>query len=282
VGSPVSVSVQNGQAQATYPLPPSTLPGTYTVTASYSDPTGNFAGTSTTGTLIVESAPTTVSVSNLTVPFASNDPTLTLQATVTTPQGIPVNEGQVQFVVTNSAGAQVGPTVTANVSNGQASASFTLPAETPLGTYTITATYTDPSGKFAGSTGSGTLNIVPSPTTVFINNVNIVYSLFSVQETFTAFVLDSFGKTVNEGFVTFTDGGQSVTVPIINNQATATLTIPVFAENPFAHPVNVGYSDNTGNFLSSSSLFTLQQTLMEFLIQILALEVAMKNNSSNA
>jgi hypothetical protein len=227
--------------------------------------------------------PTTVSVASVSIPFTSRDPSITLSATVTGPEGILVNEGQVQFVLTTSSGSPLGQVVTANFSNGQFSTSFEVPAATPLGAYTITASYTDViPGNFGPSTGTGKLTVVTSPTTVSVNNVNIVYSLFGEQETLTAVVLNALGQTVDEGLVTFSDGGQTVTVPIVNSLATATLNIPLFAENPFAHPIAVGYSNITNNFFASTSLFTLEQTIMDFLLQIMALESLLQSSSANA
>jgi len=258
-------NVVNGVASTTLTIPGGTAPGTYTITAVFDPP--HFRGSTFTSTLTVDPLPTRVSVANVTVPFTSADPMITLNAAITTPEGV-VNEGQVQFVVTNSSGAPVGQAVTANVQGGQASALFAVPPATPLGAYTITANYSDPAGNFFSSSGTGTLNIVTSPTTATITNVSIVYDLFSEHETLTAVVFNALGQTVDEGFVTFSDGGQSVTVPIINSLATATLNIPIFFENPNAHPITITYSSNTNNFSASISQSVIGQTTLEWLIQV--------------
>jgi hypothetical protein len=61
-----------------------------------------------------------------------------------------------------------------------------------------------------------------------------------------------------------------------------TLNIPLFAENPFAHPIALGYSDNAGNFFPNTNLSTIDQTIMDFLLQILALELLLQSASANA
>jgi hypothetical protein len=122
------------------------------------------------GTLTISTLKVSVSsVSNVTLPFTNDDPAVTLSASVSTREGA-VNVGQVRFVVTDSSGSQVGQAVTSNVSNGQASAVFEVPADTPVGAYTITAAYSDPAGNLASSNGTGTLTVVPSSTTTTINN----------------------------------------------------------------------------------------------------------------
>ena len=218
--------------------------------------------------------PTTTLVNNVAVPFTNADPEVTLIALVTSPRQN-VNEGQIQFTI---AGLTSQPLVEPVV-NGRASITFGVPPNTPVGNYTIIATFVDSTGNFAPSTGSGVLTVFPSPTTVTINNVSIVYGLFRVQETLTAVVRNA-GVPVNEGFVTFTEGGQTVTAPIINGLAMVTLNIPLSAENPFEHTVAIAFGDNTGNLFASQSLFTIRATLLDFLFQLLAIESLLQSFSS--
>jgi hypothetical protein len=220
--------------------------------------------------------PTTTTVTNVSVPFTNEDPDVILTATVTS-FGAAVNEGQVQFVI---AGLTPQPLV-APVVNGQASIRFSVPPNTPLGNYTIMATFVDSTGNFLSSAGAGTLTVFSSPTTVTINNVSIVYGLFGVQETLTAVVRNALGVVVNSGFVTFLDGGQTMTAPIINGLATVTLNIPFFSENPFAHNISLAFGDLAGNFLPSISQPPIQQSLRDFLLQLLALFSLMQSNSGN-
>jgi len=92
---------------------------------------------------------------------------------------------------------------------------------------------------------------------------------------------NALGQPANSGIVRFTDSGVSATAPIINSVATVTLNIPLFAENPFAHTISVAFADNSGNFFASSSLFTIEQTLIDYLFQILAFMSFVENNSAN-
>jgi hypothetical protein len=117
---------------------------------------------------------------------------------------------------------------------------------------------------------------------VALNNQNIVYGLFSEQITLTAVVFDAYSTPVNDGFVTFTDLGQTATVPIINGLATATLTIPLAVENPLFNTVMFSYSANSNNFEPSSGMFPIGPTLLQFWMQMMALQIFMNMNSSNS
>ncbi|MFN8541130.1 MAG: Ig-like domain repeat protein [Thermomicrobiales bacterium] len=102
---------------------------------------------------------------------------VTLSATVTSGAGT-VNGGPVTFTVKNAGSATVGVPVTGQVNaSGVASATFTIPAGTPTGGYTVEASYggaisfnasNDPSpatltiGKAATSTTIGTPGTLPS------------------------------------------------------------------------------------------------------------------------
>jgi hypothetical protein len=112
--------------------------------------------------------------------------------------------------------------------------------------------------------------------------VNILYDLFGEQETLKAVVRDPFGVVVNEGVVTFTEAGQTVTAPIVDGLATVTLNIPLMAENPFAHAVALAFDDPQGNFRPSTSLFMLEQTLFDFVLQMLAVASLMQANAGNS
>jgi hypothetical protein len=137
-------------------------------------------------------------VSDPELPFPTGDPLIPVTATISSPGGA-VNEGQVLFAIPGLAVTQV----PAPVLNGQASVMLAVPANTPVGTYTITATYTDDSpGDFSGMTGTNTLTVTPAPTTTTINNVSIVYTLLmGEQETLTAVTRDANGVPANSGTV---------------------------------------------------------------------------------
>ncbi len=73
--------------------------------------------------------------------FSPSDQTVNLSATVTTSAGLAINEGTETFSIWNGT-QQVGQTTAPQpVSNGNVSATFTLPGNTPVGQYIIEADY---------------------------------------------------------------------------------------------------------------------------------------------
>jgi photosystem II stability/assembly factor-like uncharacterized protein len=97
-------------------------------------------------------APTETKADNAIARFRPRAQVVTLTAAVTSTAG-PVNEGTVTFTVRHG-GAVVGSPVTSGtVSNGLASVSYTLPAGTAAGTYTIDVVY-NPGADFLGSSDS--------------------------------------------------------------------------------------------------------------------------------
>jgi hypothetical protein len=281
----VTAPVTNGQAATAFTIPAALSAGTYTITADYSDPDGRFPSNHGTGTLTINPAgPVVVIVPNLSATFPNTDPIISLSAAFRgdppgfSVNGVPVNEGQATFTISGLAFQPI----TLPVVNGQANFRFALPANSPVGVYTITITYSDPAGNYQSGTGTGKLTIVPSPSTVTINNVNILYGLFNEQETLSAVVRDPNGVVVNEGFVSIIEAGQTLTAPIVNGLATVTFTIPLMEENPFAHSISLAYGDPTGNFLSSTSLFVVDSSLFDFLLQMLAVMSLMEANAGNS
>jgi hypothetical protein len=159
-------NVTGGNTTAFTPvIPAGTPPGTYTVHVSYADSTpGDFQGSADTtdGTLVISPAGTTItSLAAPSVGLSASPQTVTLSATVaSTVVGDTVNEGSVTFTVTDSNKVVIGTSVFANVNgNGDASVPFTVPANTALGTYTITAQYSDSNGRFVSSNGTSQLTV---------------------------------------------------------------------------------------------------------------------------
>jgi len=167
IGSSTSpAGVTGGSASASYSLPGGTGAGTYTIVASYVG-AGNFASSSdNTHTLTVNAAGTTTTAVNQRVPFSSNSQSVTLSATVTSTAGT-VNGGTVTFSVF-SGGSQIGSSTSpASVSNGTASASYTLPGGTAIGIYSVQAVYAG-AGGFSSSSDDAhflTVTIINACTT---------------------------------------------------------------------------------------------------------------------
>ena len=98
-------------------------------------------------------AATTTVAGSVTAGYSPNAQTITLSATVTSTST--VNSGTVSFTV-------LGSTVSGNVANGSASASFTVPAATAVGSYPIQATYNPGTGFAASSDTTRQLTIQQS------------------------------------------------------------------------------------------------------------------------
>jgi uncharacterized repeat protein (TIGR03803 family) len=114
--------------------------------------TTDFGGASNLGTVFeVQRTTTSVEASSQFAIFGTTNQAMILNATVTSSDGNPVNEGSVIFAVYNGV-TQIGTSaVSAGVANGSASATYTLPAGTPAGSYSIHVGY-------SGSVVYGTSN----------------------------------------------------------------------------------------------------------------------------
>jgi hypothetical protein len=156
-----------------------TAPGTYSWYASYSgDRSNNQGSAACIGTETVV-AGTTTTAANATTTFSASSQLATLSATVTSGAGT-VNEGTVTFTVEQGMTVIGTPTTSGTVTNGAASVSYTLPAGTPAGTYTIDAVY-NPGADFTGSSdATHTLTVAPpvtlSPATLPGTTINTPYN----------------------------------------------------------------------------------------------------------
>ncbi len=156
--SPASVAIgSNGQASDTLTLPGGTVAGAYTLQVAYTN--NNQTTTQAfTGALHISSIPVNVALSGVTpAKFTAGahvqDVTATASVTRASGSGA-VNEGSVTFTLLNGA-TQIGRSVQVQVVNGTAqltnSNPLVVPANTPAGSYTIQAAYSDSTGTFAAS-----------------------------------------------------------------------------------------------------------------------------------
>jgi hypothetical protein len=146
VGTDVSGNVANGSASANWTLPSGLVPGNYTITASYHDPSGLYPDSQGTNTLTITASPAaSLSLSPGDTSATLGSP-LTETATVTDTAGKPVADGtSVTFVVTGS-----NPTsYTSSTVNGQASFTY---SGSMTGTDTLTATASGGTTPSAGAT----------------------------------------------------------------------------------------------------------------------------------
>src|SRR5262249_13704686 len=91
------------------------------------------------------------------VPFSASVQSVSLTATVASPAGV-VSEGTETFTILNGS-TPVGNAVTVNVTSGAASATYSLPAGTPVGAYTISAVYSGTSNYSGDSDTSQLLTV---------------------------------------------------------------------------------------------------------------------------
>jgi hypothetical protein len=253
-----SVNAQ-GVATAQLSLPAGFLAGTYSVSAAYHDAQGVYTDSSNTGVLTVNPAATNVTVSNLS---GAAGQTITLSATVTSPNGGLVNEGNITFAVGSLA------PVTGKVVNGKATATLTLPNPFAAGQYTIAASYADTLNanntiNYSSSTGNGSLAVgaIATTTTITSTSVTATFNSTTAQTvTLTASVAPATGPAVNEGNVTFTVGNLTASGAVQNGVATATLNLaagfPAGTYDIVANYVDATNPNGTVNFAGSTNTVT--------------------------
>ncbi len=214
------------------------------------DLTNNFWGTGATAAQIAAKIKDHVTDATrptvLYQPYLSNEPTQTTAAPVSTlyntaAQNITlsatviyaggnINQGTATFTVLSGT-TVIGTPVTVNVTNGVATATYTLPAATAPATYTIQAVYNGTS-LFAGSSDtSHLLTVRAASTTTAAANASTTYSTASQSVPVSATVTSAAG-TVNAGIVTFTilNGstpvGNPVTANVTSGSASTNYTLP--------------------------------------------------------
>ena len=149
--------------------------------------------------------------------FSTSSQTFNLTATVTTTAGLVISEGTESFAIYNGT-TQIGQTTTAvQVENGSATASYTLPAGTPAGLYTVAAYYSGSDNYLPSTDLNHFLTVGPAPTTTSVGSASATFSAATDQTlTFSAQVGSAAG-TINEGSVTFTvlSGGNPVGASVV-------------------------------------------------------------------
>ena len=227
---------QTGNATLTY-TGTALAAGSDPITVSYSGD-GNDNRSTATIQEPVARAQTTTTPTAVTTAYTTSAQTLTLTGNVTSSNSsVPVNGGTFTFTV-----AGFGPVTSGTVSNGTASASFTLPAGTAPQTFTITTAYSG-SGNFSASTNStGALTVAKAtPKITWLNPANITYgtALSGTQLDATHSVAGTFvytpaaGTVLNAGIQTLTVAFTptnpteyiSTSASVVIDVLTATLTV---------------------------------------------------------
>ena len=255
VGTPVTANVVSGAVSVSYGVPAGQGAGTYTIKAVYSGGPDFLGNSDSTHTLTVNAANSTTTAASATVSFSAAAQSVPLTATVTSPAGV-VNEGYVTFYVYKGS-QEIGGAVSANVVNGTATATYSLPAATPGGTYIIEAYYTDYTTDDFNSSNdtSHTLTVNSGGTVTTAANASATYSTSAQNVTLSATVTNPAG-TVSAGTETFTvlsSGaalGNPVTVNVVNGAASATYTLPA-ATATGSYTIQAVYN-GSANFLGNS------------------------------
>ncbi len=162
VGTAVQGNVSNGSASASFTVPNGLAVGSYIIAVSYSDAGSSFAdGSDTSGTLTINPVPVAIVGGSVGTSFHQSTQTVTLTASVSPAI---TGQGVVTFTVVDINDHPVGNAVLGGVSNGSASASFTVPQGLAVGTYYIVPSYNDISGSSVQSSQVlGVLTITPPP-----------------------------------------------------------------------------------------------------------------------
>lgn len=230
IGQAMKGTVVNGIASVSYPVPAGTTPKAYQVNAVYSA-TPSFLTSNDASNLPSVTVSQSVAAAAVVPPSGSitfsetSSQTVSLAANVTSAAGI-VNEGVVTFTIL--VGNQVvGQAVPANVANGQATATYTIPAGTPASSYIVQAVYGG-TANFSGSTDATqhfTINAASTTSAAVSTTGGIGQSV-----TISAAVTSPAG-VVNEGTEAFTilNGATVVgtfTAKVVNGTASGSFAIP--------------------------------------------------------
>jgi len=268
IGIPVQAEVANGNASTSVVLPANTPSGTYTVQASYADTL--YASSSDASQSLAVSAPaagllsTTTQASTATAMFETIRQSVTLNATIDC-GGSGVNEGTVTFQL-KSGGTGIGSAVTsATIQGGQANVSYTLPANTAAGTYTIEAQYNGgPDCSASSNNGSQSLTVTKAATITTDGSVTPVTFSTSLQPVTLSATVTSSAGLVSEGTLTFTllNGSTVIGTPVTSNtvqsgNASVTYSLPA-GTAAASYTVNAVYNPGpdytTSNDSGSQSL----------------------------
>jgi hypothetical protein len=252
------------------------------ISASYTDSaTNNYAPSNATGNFAIAAAATTTTITSTSVStsfFGAVPHTVNLSATVASPTGGTVNEGNVTFDLTNDfTGANL--SAVGAVHSGTATATLILTAGLAAGdfsNYFFTATYADTANangivNYSNSTAAlpGTLTINTAATTTTLTSTSVSSTFNSTTPqlvTLSATVVSNVtGENVNEGVVTFFVGTLTATANVTEGEATTTLSLPAgFAAG--SYPIAASYADSINandkaNFGPSTAATTRKLTV---------------------
>ncbi len=133
-------------------------PGSYQLQVNYTSPTGSTLGSTSTITGFQISALPTTTLTPGNAVSTSQGGLTTIPVVVSSSTGL-VNSGTVTISLVTPSGSSV--LGSASVTNGTANVRVTIPSGLSPGNYSLVETYTDNTGTFLGSSGTGTLAVQP-------------------------------------------------------------------------------------------------------------------------
>jgi hypothetical protein len=251
-GATVATSFAFGLINGTTPvtlIAPNGIPaGDYTLRLDYTDPSGAYAGSSSTSRLTVGPAATAIALINLpSIPYGNGaEQTVTLTANVSG-GALNVDSGNVTFTVRGFKAA------TGAVHHGEATADLTVPAGTLPGPYSLTATYTDDVNSDGAKNFSdaesfpAVLTVTPATPVLTLSPASVPYDNVADQ-TVTVFAhVFSSGRAVTQGSVIFTSPGQLSPLVPVDGTGTASTTLTIPAGTPAGQiPVTLAFLPNGG------------------------------------
>lgn len=234
----------NGSGDASLPM--STLAvGTHMITANYSGNTYYTAASSNTVRQVV--------AEQVTVTLASSSPNntstlgapVTFTATVTVSGGVSVSGAVSFYDGTTYLGS--------GTLNGSGVATYTT-ANLPVGSNSMTATYTDSNNVSATSTPLNQ-TVEQQTTTTLTSSVNP--ATYGTSVSFTAVVVAS-GTVTPTGTVTFYDGATPIGTGTLTaaGAATASATLQTSSLSAGTHTITATYGGDADNFTSKSAALT--------------------------
>jgi hypothetical protein len=231
-----------------------TTPDLNYFTLSYA---GGYHGNDVTLTALTGKQPSVTVASPASADYGTLPQQVVLGATVTS-GGMPLNEGTVTFSVLAGSTPVGSPVTSGSVAQGAASAMYALPASTPLGTYTIVATFNATSTYGMSTDSSQLLTVLPTATNIVVDPVSVIGSAVDREVILSATVTSPTGP-VSAGSVTFAVLDDIGTIcgahPSPTNdygEASATCILPggTAAGNYF---IRAGYHPSGGGFGGSQA-----------------------------
>ena len=276
IGSSITSTVDaTGLATATFTLAAFTKPGIYPILAIY-NPTAEYTGsTDNSEAMSVDYVLTITTFNNVSVPFSPIAQSVPLSASVTPLGGFgTITVGTVIFDVYSDTAMThlVGLPVSGSLdTTGHANASFTMPANTPVGTLYVVATYPPVYGNyyyFGSSDASHTITVTKDSSSITTSKATTILTAAAQTLSFSATVTPASGLgTVSDGSVTFNVYSDAAATQQIGSPVTANvgLTGVAYANYtlPAGSPAGTYYivaTYNSGSIYAGSTSST--QTLV--------------------